>query len=174
MEKINELNSIEFAKVVIQYLFMKGNNDVTNIRLQKLLYYVQAWHIVYFEKNKLFDELPQAWVKGPVYKNVYTYCKNNGNIFNNEIISNSELQTNPFEKLNISKEQIQLIEDVLLSYNQFSVGKLVYLTHVELPWNLARRDLEEFQPSSNIITVESMFNYYNERLIKSENVQYTN
>ena len=46
--------------------------SLSPLKLQKLLYYEQAWSMVFFGREQtLFAEAPQAWVNGPVYPSVY-------------------------------------------------------------------------------------------------------
>ena len=44
---------------------------VSPLKLQKLLYYAQAWSMVFFGRQRqLFSDVPQAWVNGPVYPTI--------------------------------------------------------------------------------------------------------
>ena len=50
---------------------------VSPLKLQKLLYYAQAWSMVFFGRQRqLFADVPQAWVNGPVYPTIYNMWKN--------------------------------------------------------------------------------------------------
>jgi uncharacterized phage-associated protein len=44
--------------------------DITNLKLQKLLYYCQAWSLV-FTGQALFAERIEAWVHGPVVPSIF-------------------------------------------------------------------------------------------------------
>ena len=59
------MESKRIAKFIVNY-FQSVGDPITNLKLQKLLYYIQVWYMVYFEKKLIFDERPQAWVHGPV------------------------------------------------------------------------------------------------------------
>ena len=63
---------IDINKVMqITILYCQINGYTINpLKLQKLLYFIQAWHIALFEKNTLWEELPEAWVNGPVYRSI--------------------------------------------------------------------------------------------------------
>ena len=54
--------------------FKESGRDVTHMKLQKLLYYAQAWSAVWDERA-LFDERVEAWVNGPVIPSVYTQLR---------------------------------------------------------------------------------------------------
>lgn len=76
--------------VMSHYIILFCNNlgvTINPLKLQKLLYYVQAWHISKFNKEILFDTLPEAWVNGPVYREVYDNFKST--FFKNENIYTS-------------------------------------------------------------------------------------
>ena len=76
MEKNVDIKRV--AKYTILRLIQNGQS-ICPLKLQKLLYYIQAWHMVYFEReNTLFNEVPEAWVNGPVYRTMYDEYKNIG------------------------------------------------------------------------------------------------
>ena len=61
---------------VISYIFEKLD-EVTPLMLQKLLYYIQGWSFV-LNGREMFEENCEAWVHGPVYKDVYNIFKQFG------------------------------------------------------------------------------------------------
>jgi uncharacterized phage-associated protein len=156
----------EIAEYCIYY-FSAKNEPITNLKLQKILYYVQAWHLVYFDKDPLFPDEPEAWANGPVYRSVYNvYKKYSVNII--KVDSNPETIDKELsemgKKLALTKRQLQLINDVLNKYGSIPTFSLVHLTHSEGPWNNARRGIREFQSSSNPIHHSDMFAYYSNQL----------
>ena len=104
---------------------------LTNLKLQKLLYYAQGMHLGYYGK-KLFDEPILAWSYGPVVKSVYEQYKQNGD----DGIKEFEF---PVENFTDEEEDtLQFTDD---AFGQFSAWKLVEMTHNETPWkNTARGD----------------------------------
>ena len=50
---------------------------MTNMKLQKMLYYQQGFHLAYFE-TPLFDEDIEAWMYGPVVPSMYEKYKEFG------------------------------------------------------------------------------------------------
>lgn len=139
---------------------------ISPLKLQKLLYYVQSWHIAKFEKEKLFNSLPEAWVNGPVYREVYNVYKSS--FFRNEnILTNlGELELSKKLKsvqdsLALSADQIKLINTVLEAYSKLSDERLVMMTHSEEPWNEARKGLSPIERSENKLSVETIYNYFN-------------
>jgi uncharacterized phage-associated protein len=154
-----------------QYVILFCQNmgvTISPLKLQKLLYYVQSWHIAKFDKNTLFNSLPEAWVNGPVYREVYNTYRDtffrNENILTNldEVALSRELQAKQ-TSLNLSKEQIDLINIVLESYSKLSDERLVLMTHNEEPWLEARKGLSPIERSENKLSIETIYNYFNRR-----------
>ena len=69
---------------------------ITPLKLQKLLYYIQSWHIAKFNKDTLYNDLPEAWVNGPVYREIY-------NSFKASFFRNQNILTN-LDEISISDE----------------------------------------------------------------------
>ena len=69
-------NAIDVAKY-----FVNLNKELTELQIQKLVYYSYVWYIVKFNDNKnnivnkLFDERPRAWKYGPVFISIYEQMK---------------------------------------------------------------------------------------------------
>lgn len=147
MKKVNE---IELAKYIICQLNEKGQT-VNHLKLQKLLYYVQAWYLVYTDEP-LFDEKFEAWLHGPVLRSVWNYYK----------AKSVMLDDLPCEKnidIELTEEQKQIIADVLEEYGDKTGYYLECLTHSEKPWKDARRKGE-----NTIIENDKMKEYYSELL----------
>lgn len=159
-----EINKI--ASFVLNY-FIKSNISVNHLKLQKVLYFIQAWHLVYFENNPLFDDIPEAWVNGPVYRPVYDMLKNKG-IYDNILPENNTNYDEKFEEsknaLKLDYDQFDFLNAILQHYGLFSHEKLILMTHSDAPWNIAREGLGPFDYSNNQITHESMFQFYKNRL----------
>lgn len=99
---------------------------MTNLRLQKLLYFAQGWHIARTGKP-LFDEDMKKWKFGPVVPSVYHDYKENGN---SGIAYPIELSDDAF-----SEEEMKVLLDVAREYSVFSTSKLVDLSHAsDGPW----------------------------------------
>lgn len=96
---------------------------ITNLKLQKLLYFVQAICLMVFGK-KAFPEKIVAWSYGPVVKEVYQQYKQN---HAGEIISETNVK-------NISSGLYKIIDEVINSYGSIEANKLIDFTHEEEPW----------------------------------------
>ena len=96
---------------------------ITNLKLQKLLYFVQALCLMIFDK-KAFPEKIMAWSYGPVIKEVYDRYKHN---HNGEINSETKVK-------HISPGLYEIIREVVNSYGSIDAGELINFTHEEEPW----------------------------------------
>lgn len=96
---------------------------ITNLKLQKLLYFVQAICLMIFGK-KAFPEHVVAWSYGPVVKEVYKqYKKNHSGMISSEA-----------NVKNISSGLYKVIVEVINSYGSIDANKLIDFTHEEEPW----------------------------------------
>ena len=100
---------------------------MTHLKLQKLVYYAQGFHLALFPGRPLFDEPIEAWLHGPVINSMY---RQYGHYNFNPIPPDPAFD--PDAALN--GEQKQLLNDVWNAYGQFSAWKLRDMTHQEPPW----------------------------------------
>lgn len=138
----------EVAKYVIKF-FHNSEDLITNLKLQKLLYYIQGWHLG-LNGKQLFEEDFQAWVHGPVQPAIYgEYKSYRWNPISEEI-----------RDINLPKEACDHIEDVLKVFGVKQTYELERMTHHEEPWILARGDIQHDAECTNIITKSSMQSYF--------------
>ena len=96
---------------------------ISNMKLQKMLYYQQGFHLAYFG-TPLFDEEIEAWMYGPVVPCIYEYFKPNDNRgieYSDDVIS-------------LSTEEEALFNEVYRVYGKYSAIGLIEMTHNETPW----------------------------------------
>ena len=160
------MNSIEAAKYIIAFSDTKGDL-ITNKKLQKLLYYVQAWHLVYFEGDPLFEEQPQAWVHGPVYPSVYDYFRSAGyhpvsieDEYQETGVSCDEYLRQQADGLGLDARQQNMIAAVMLKYSRLSAFDLEMLSHSERPWLEKREGLSDVDRCQTSISFDTMRSYY--------------
>jgi len=120
------------------------------LKLQKLVYYAQAWSLTVFGKS-LFEEPIEAWAHGPVVPSLYHFFKESGF---------ESLDPSEDCEIEIEEEAEGIIEDVLSIYGEKSAKFLERLTHSEDPWIIARKGLPPERKSTEEISMESMINYY--------------
>lgn len=133
------------------------------MKLQKLVYYSQAWSLAWDDKP-LFPEEIQAWVHGPVVKELYRDHRGK------YMVEPSDFPSGDASRLDA--EQVETIDSVLSSYGRMSAGQLSELTHAELPWKRARSGLESGDPGTFAISHESMQEYYSSLSKSGEGVQH--
>jgi uncharacterized phage-associated protein len=149
--------------VIAEYFIKKSQLDekvITNKKLQKLLYYAQAWSLV-FDGKKIFEEPIEAWVHGPAVPEIYTEYKSFG--FGN---ITSTIDEKDFGILTANEKTI--LEDVWKAYGKFDADYLEILTHNEDPWQKARDGIAADESSSSEISTDLMKAYYGRRLKESE------
>lgn len=131
---------------------MKKNNIYINyLKLQKLLYYVQVWNIVFLEKE-IFKEDFEAGIHGPFTKVIWDEYKE---IF--PLIDTVNLEEE--FSLTVTEEQKEIIDSVLKSYGSKNSYHLEMLTSQEQPWITA------YQKGRNtIINKLEIKNFYKEKL----------
>jgi uncharacterized phage-associated protein len=116
---------IEIANKIVVNTDSSQGETISNLKLQKLLYYMQGFFIAVFDK-KLFEDPIEAWQYGPVVRSAYLHFKDFG--------SNSISLPVETEVINMSSEEELLFNEVMEEYGQFSAIKLMNMTHDELPW----------------------------------------
>jgi uncharacterized phage-associated protein len=140
--------------------------SISPLKLQKLLYYIQSWHIAKLNKSQLFDSLPEAWVNGPVYREVYdkfktTFFRNNNITTDLEEIELAKQLLKRQVELGLNEDQLSLVNSVLEIYCKLSDERLVLLTHSEKPWNEARKGLSPIERSNNTLSIDTIYSYFN-------------
>lgn len=121
------------------------SEGLTNLKLQKLLYFAQAASLSLKDKP-LFNDRIEAWKFGPVVPTVYQALKS----FGNEPVK----MTGPAQ--DVSSEVAVLLEDVWGVYGKFSAHELVNITHNHLPW----KEVYDSGSADNEIKTENMRRYY--------------
>ena len=101
-----------------------GGELMSNMKLQKMLYYQQGYHLAAFG-TPLFDEDIEAWMYGPVVPCVYDHFKTFGAC---------GIEPEPDQPLSLTKEEESLFHDVFNAYINFSALGLMEKTHGESPW----------------------------------------
>lgn len=148
------------VKDVANYFLAYGNEVgelITNLKLQKLVFYAQAWHLANFGEP-LFEEEFQAWVHGPVVPELYRTYKEQGSM---PIVT--DLKKEEVERV-FSSESRSLLEEVVEAYMTESAYALELMTHREDPWIKARGESQPDDRCENIISKGSMMEFYGERI----------
>ncbi|MDE6824631.1 MAG: DUF4065 domain-containing protein [Duncaniella sp.] len=167
---VNDRDIREVAIYTGLSLMSKGYS-VSPLKLQKLLYYEQAWFMVMGGRcNTLFPDVPQAWVNGPVYPTIYhTYKGKTANMCDHLKLSDftdrrvDEAMEEYHHRIALPDEYVELIESVINLYGAKTQNQLIFMTHSERPWAETRGDLPPFERSEREIPLDVMCDYYTER-----------
>lgn len=158
MKRVSELKNIFIISNkmigVISYIFEKLD-EVTPLMLQKLLYYIQGLSFV-LNGREMFEENCEAWVHGPVYKDVYNIFKQFG--FN--VIDDPKFIMFEGYKKYLDDEDKYIIDLVVNTFGQYGGKTLEKATHKESPWVIARNGYGDDIPSNEVITKDSIKNYF--------------
>lgn len=114
---------------------------ITQLTLQKLLYYVQGLTSV-IKEEPAFKESILNWDYGPVVREVYDEYKNFGA---NGIIEENDIKLSPCLE--------EIIEIVVRDYGKFNPSALIELTHEETPWKLTSKN--------DVIQFDKIKDYFN-------------
>ena len=147
------------AQQIATYFLWKAHEEkkvITNKKLQKLLYYAQAWSLVLRDK-KLFKEKIEAWVHGPAVRGVYLEYKKFGFGAITLSVSDDDIKK-------ISDDTRKFLDQVWSVYGKRDAAYLEYLSHSETPWQKAREGLEPHIGSENEISLKDMKEFYGAKL----------
>ena len=131
-------------------LWFLSKERMTHKKLQKLCYYAQAWSYAICPEP-ISDAVFEAWVHGPVCRELYDKYKEYGFDWI-PMVENPSVKFNPIHA--------ELLEDVWDTYGEQTANSLEVLSHREPPWQIARNGLPPNQPCSNPINPEDMKRYY--------------
>jgi len=172
MNYICDMTVKDLAYIVTLYVNGKGE-VVSPKKLQKLMYYVEAWNLVYLEEP-FFEEDFEAWVHGPVlpslYRSLKDYGFNNIKVINDVIEDEFTLIDKIAKDNNLSKDQMELIQSVLDQYASLNPFELEMLTHSEEPWITARGNTPPHVSCRNKISKESMKEFFSQKIEVETNV----
>lgn len=129
--------------------FCNDHGDlITNLKLQKLLYYVQAWHLALHSKP-LFSDKFEAWVHGPAIPSIYGKFKKFGF---------QPVQCDGAKTLDTHTQNH--LAEVIKVYGGMTAYELERLTHSKDPWIKARKGLPADASSHNKISEVDMQHFY--------------
>ena len=135
----------------VEAYVVKKSGPITTMKLQKLVYYCQAWSLAW-DDIPLFEEEFQAWANGPV-------CQELFNLHRGLFVVNED-NFREYTDYKFSPQQIETMDAVLKYYGDKQPQWLSELTHRELPWRESRAGLPAGVSSHSIISKESMRQYY--------------
>jgi uncharacterized phage-associated protein len=130
----------EVAEYVIE-LANKYDDEITQLKLQKLLYYMQGMYLGATGTPLFVDEI-LAWKHGPVVHTVWQKYRQNKKSPIKAHKKNASIQ--PFDK--------RMLDEIYQEYRGFTPQQLVNMTHREKPWKNS--------DSNDVITEDDLQSYF--------------
>ena len=147
-----KFKALDVAEWFVQKAIVDASNGgeyMTQLKLQKLLYYAQGFFMVVNEGAKLFDETIEKLQYGPVVKELQPIL--------------SKYKSNPITKSLggdascFDNRTLAILQFVYDKFGQFSASKLVTMTHSEKPWIDAEFNKE--------ISPDTIFQYFKQNYV---------
>ncbi len=137
---------------VAKYILEK-QGPLPTLKLQKLVYYSQAWSLVW-DGKPLFGEEIQAWRGGPVIPELYRAHRGAFEI--------SAALLDRGDATALTQEQTETVDAVLRFYGAMAPWQLSNLTHQEDPWLKARERAGVGPGENSIVKISDtdMAEYY--------------
>ena len=122
---------------------IRKNKNITNLKLQKLMYFVEAYYMVKNkDENYLYDTEWSAWDYGPVNKELYNHYKKFGSL--DILLTDNQKSIG----IDLPKENKEIIDKIYDLFGGLSAFDLVTLTHLDgSPWSSIykrNRDSKEY------------------------------
>lgn len=161
----NKNSKLECKKVIEYFLaFANSKGDfLTNLKLQKLLYYSQSWYLANYGSPLFADDF-EAWIHGPVISKVYRSLKKRGFYLATPIRSEFKIDKIKADLDNIDSNLFPFLEEVARVYFPYGAYELELMTHKEAPWIEARKGIDSNERCTNIIDKRSISDFYGKRI----------
>ncbi|QVL31122.1 DUF4065 domain-containing protein [Telmatocola sphagniphila] len=133
----------------VAHYVLQQKGPMSHMKLQKLVYYCQAWSLVWEEKP-IFEDRIEAWANGPVVPALFAQLKGKFIIQIEDLPASKQLQD----------KQKEVVNKVIDFYGIHDSQWLSDLTHMEKPWQDARKGIAVGARANSEITHASMAEYY--------------
>ena len=124
------ITAYDIANVFVKMSDTESGDVLTNLKLQKLVYYAQGFHLALYNAP-LFQDSIVAWEHGPVVVDLYHKLRD---YKSSQVIITDKINSN------IDSTQMGLLKEISKIFGQFSAWKLRNMTHNEQPWQSTERD----------------------------------
>lgn len=147
---MNSLTIFDIANFFLKIVDRDSGSTITPLKLQKILYYAQGYHLAYYDKE-LFPEDFQAWAHGPANEEIYEKYKEFG--FNSIPYPEEEIP-------DIDDEKNDFLNDIWQTFGIYDGKYLEEQTHREKPWIDARKGYAPGAKCQEIISKQSMKDFF--------------
>lgn len=156
MEINKQLCTID--SLVLSDYILKHYGPMSHLKLQKLLFYCDAYNLAYFGQELVSDKF-EAWVHGPVSRKVYSSLKDKSILYSDLRYSYNGVDVDhAFE--NLPSSQKELVTSILDTLSMWTGMELEIATHKEKPWLEARRGYSEADKCNVEISKETTMLFY--------------
>ncbi len=151
LEFYNRINSHSSMIESVALYVLNSKYEITNLSLQKLLYYVEAFCQVLLQE-KIYSNRCEAWTYGPVYPDIYEKYKTFGK---------EQILVDPVDlSKDIDEKYRKVIDYVLNLFAIYNGVTLKDFSHAEDPWKNAHAGYGEKEHCQEIITHEAITDYF--------------
>jgi len=137
------------AHTIAKFIVQESKTPVSNLKLQKLLYYIQGWNLG-IHGRPVFTEQIQAWIHGPVVPEIFQAYRQ---------YKWTPIIAEP-EPVKVDKPISDHVIAILGAFGNLTAAQLEAISHQEAPWIEARKGLDPKSPSRAIITHDSMKRFF--------------
>lgn len=140
--------AMDVANYIIGYT-NSMEKPVTNLKLQKMLYFIQGFSYSKRDEAFISDDF-EAWRYGPVVRDVYIEFSRYGSLLITDFYNSN------YQNINFEKKDKEFLDDMIQSLNNYSTSKLVSASHAkDSPWALAYNNSDK-----SLISKEDIKNYF--------------
>jgi uncharacterized phage-associated protein len=118
---------------VARYILHAIGGDISTMKLQKLCYYCQAWHLAW-KGEPLFQEDFRRWDNGPVCKEIFDVHKGRFSI------NEEDTPINILSCDEVDNYVSAIIDRIIEDYGKFDGAQLSEIIHEEDPWKKTKRN----------------------------------
>jgi uncharacterized phage-associated protein len=143
-------NALDVARYFLCCVDREAGDTISHLKLQKLVYYAQAWSLV-FRNQPFFGQDIEGWVSGPVVRDVWDEYK---------VYQDRDIPPPVNFDPEFAEDELEVLEEVWSTYGELSAKHLRDLVYSEQPWLNSRQGLDLAEQSTNIISHDDMKMYY--------------
>jgi len=161
-KEVQEISALQLSDYIL-----KNHGPMSHLKLQKLLYYSDAYHLAFFSRQ-LVQESFQAWVHGPVCVEVYHALKGSSVLYSDVAFNQEHAGYDPIEYITntLTTKQKELTDDVLGTLSKWKDSELEAATHREKPWLEARAGKSPSEYHDGVISKVTMMEFYKTEILK--------
>jgi uncharacterized phage-associated protein len=145
------------ANSILERAFREGRADMSPMKIQKLMYYVNGWQLA-IHGIQAVKEPFEAWPFGPVVSGVYHQLKSYGSLCVDKYLKEFDRNENTYKSFVVRRDDKDFYEVLDLTWEKYigiSALQLSAMTHAPgSPWDEARKQ------SQDIISADSIRKYF--------------